>query len=97
MVSILWKDFGWFLIGLSIFDFSSNWTGVDMQKFSILGISWNGRAIDQERLKSTLKMSYLVENGLTTFGSSMDGFQQVLQFRFFIIFLRSGPAVFGVK
>ena len=26
-----WKDYGWFLIGLSIFDFSSNFTGPDLQ------------------------------------------------------------------
>ena len=28
---LLWKDCGWFLIGLSIFDFSSNFTGPDLQ------------------------------------------------------------------
>ena len=28
---LLWKDYGWFLIELSIFDFSSNFTGPDLQ------------------------------------------------------------------
>ena len=28
---LLWKDYGWFLIELSIFDFSSNFTSPDMQ------------------------------------------------------------------
>ena len=27
----LWKDYGWFLIELSIFNFSSNFTGPDLQ------------------------------------------------------------------
>ena len=31
---LLWKDYGWFLIELSVFDFSLNFTGPDMQKFS---------------------------------------------------------------
>ena len=28
---LLWKDYGWFLMELSIFDFSSNFTGPDLQ------------------------------------------------------------------
>ena len=28
---LLWKNYGWFLIELSIFDFSSNFTGPDLQ------------------------------------------------------------------
>ena len=31
---LLRKDYGWFVIELSIFDFSSNFTGPDLQKFS---------------------------------------------------------------
>ena len=31
MMSVLWKVYGWFLIELSIFDFSSNFTGPDLQ------------------------------------------------------------------
>ena len=32
---LLWKDYGWFLIDLLIFDFSSNFTGTDLQKLSV--------------------------------------------------------------
>ena len=28
---LLWKDYGWFMIELSIFDLSSNFTGPDLQ------------------------------------------------------------------
>ena len=28
---LLWKDYGWFMIELSIFDFSSNFTGQDLE------------------------------------------------------------------
>ena len=44
-------DYGWFLMGLSIFDFSSNLTGPDMQKLSVLRTSRNRRAINQESFK----------------------------------------------
>ena len=37
---LLWKDYGWFVIELSIFDFSSNFTGPDLQQFSIFELSW---------------------------------------------------------
>ena len=33
------KDYGWFLIELSIFDFSANFTGPDLQKFSAFELS----------------------------------------------------------
>ena len=36
---LLWKDYGWFLIELPIFDFSSNFTGPDLQKFSVFELS----------------------------------------------------------
>ena len=32
---LLWKDYGWFLIELQIFNFSSNFTGPDLQQFSV--------------------------------------------------------------
>ena len=47
-------DYGWFLMGLLIFDFSSNLTGPDMQKFSVLRISRNRRAVNQESFKLAL-------------------------------------------
>ena len=44
-----WKDYGWFLIELSIFDFSSNFTGPDLQKFSVFELSRNMLVINQKR------------------------------------------------
>ena len=38
---LLRKDYGWFLIEFSIFDFSSNLTGPDLQKFSVFELSWS--------------------------------------------------------
>ena len=43
---LLWKDYGWFLIELSIFDFSSNFTGPDLQKFSVFELSRSMLAIN---------------------------------------------------
>ena len=45
------KDYGWFLIGLSIF------VKLDLQKFSVFGISRIRRSVDQKISKSTLPMS----------------------------------------
>ena len=38
---LLWKDYGWFLTEFSIFNFSSNFTGPDLQKFSVFELSQN--------------------------------------------------------
>ena len=46
---LLWKDYGWFQIELSIFDFSSNFTDPDMQKFSVFELSRSMLAINQKR------------------------------------------------
>ena len=45
---LLWKDFGWFQIELSIFDFSSNFTGPDLQKFSVFELSRSMLVINQK-------------------------------------------------
>ena len=37
----LWKDYGWFLKELSIFDFQSNCTGLELQEFSGFELSWS--------------------------------------------------------
>ena len=46
---LLCKDYGWFLTELSIFDYSSNFTGPDLQKFSVFELSRNMLAIHQKR------------------------------------------------
>ena len=45
---LLWKDYVWFLIELSIFDFSSNFTGRDMQYFSGFQLSQSMLVIHQK-------------------------------------------------
>ena len=37
--ALLWKDYGCFLIECSIFNFSSNFTGPDLQQFSVFELS----------------------------------------------------------
>ena len=44
-----WKDYGWFLIELSIFDFLSNFTGPDLQKFSVFELSRSRLVINRKR------------------------------------------------
>ena len=46
------KDYGWLLIGLLIFNFSSNLTGPDMKEFLVFGILYNLRGNHQESSKS---------------------------------------------
>ena len=41
-------DYGWFLIELSNFDFSSHLTGPDLQKFSVFELSWSPLVIHQK-------------------------------------------------
>ena len=45
---LLWKDYVWFLIELSIIDFSSNFTGRDMQCFSGFQLSQSMLVIHQK-------------------------------------------------
>ena len=46
---LLWKDYGWFLLELSIFDFSSSFTGPDLQKFSVFELLHSMLVIHQKR------------------------------------------------
>ena len=46
---LLWKDYGWFLIELSIFNFLSNFTGPDLQKFSVFELSRSMLVLNQKR------------------------------------------------
>ena len=45
---LLWKDYVWFLIELSIFDFSSNFIGRDMQYFTGFQLSQSMLVIHQK-------------------------------------------------
>ena len=46
---LLLKDYGWFQIELLIFDFSSNFTGPDLQKFAVFELSRSMLVINQKR------------------------------------------------
>ena len=41
-------NYGWFLIELSNLDFSSNFTGPDLQKFSAFELSWRTLFLHQK-------------------------------------------------
>ena len=50
---LLWKDYGWFLKELSIFDFPSIFTGPDLQKFSVFELSWSMLVVHQRSSQSS--------------------------------------------
>ena len=87
---LLWKDYVWFLIKLSIFDFLWNLTGPDMQKFSGLELAKSMIVIHQKSSKSS-KRSH--QHGECYSGRIMDGFLRIVDLRFFIKFHRSRPAI----
>ena len=57
-----------------IFDFSSNSTGPDMQKFSVFELSWSMLAIHQKSSYSSQDWSGLHQDGEYYSGKIMDGF-----------------------
>ena len=90
---LLWKDYGWFLIELSIFDFSSNLQVRTCNNFQFLNyhgackLSFkkdpNQAKIYQDLIKMvsvTLERLWLVSD-------------RIVDFRFFVKFHRSGPAI----
>jgi len=54
---LLWKDYGWFLTELSIFDFLSNFTDPDLRKFSVFELSWSMLIIHQKSSQSSKVLS----------------------------------------
>ena len=48
----LWKDYEWILTELLIFDFPSNFTGPDLQEFSVFEQSWSMLVIHHKSSKS---------------------------------------------
>ena len=50
---LLRKDYGWFLIELSIFDFTSNFTCPDLQNVSVFELSWSKIVIHQKSSQSS--------------------------------------------
>ena len=67
----LWKDYGWFLTELSIFDFPLNFTGPDLQEFSVFELSWSMLVIHQKSSQSSKRPH---QDGECHSGRIMDGF-----------------------
>ena len=90
---LLWKDYGWFLIELSIIKYSWNFTGPDLQKFSIFELSQsmlvtikkapNQATIHQDVIKTLI---VILEWLWMVSGRIVDSL-------FFVKFHRSGPAI----
>ena len=91
---LLWMDFGWFQIELSIFDFLSNFTGPDLQKFSVFELSRSMLVINQKRF--LIKPRLIWTSSRWWVLRTLEGLWMVsdiiVDFRFFIKFHRSGPA-----
>ena len=68
---LLWKDYGCFLTELSIFDFPSNFTGPDLQKFSVFELSWSMFVIHHKSYQSSKRCH---QYGECHSGRIMDGF-----------------------
>ena len=90
---LLWKDYGWFLIELSIFDFSSNFTGPDLQKFSVFELSRSMLVIQSKKVPNQAKidLDFIKMVSITLEGLWMVS-DRIVDFRFFLKFHRSGPA-----
>ena len=90
---LLWKDYGWFLIELSIFDFSSNFTGPDLQKFSVFELLRSMLVINQKRflIQAKIDLDFIKMVSITLERLWMVS-DRIVDFRFFLKFHRSGPA-----
>ena len=78
-------------IELSIFDFSSNFTGPDLQKFSVFELSRNMLVINQKRIPSKIDQDVMKMVSITPEGLWMVSVR-IADFWFFVKFYRSGPA-----
>ena len=76
----LWKNYGWFLTELSIFDFPSNFTCPDLQEFSFFELSWNMLVIHQKSSESYKRPH---QEGECYSGRISDGFWQNCRFLIF--------------
>ena len=92
---LLWKDFGWFQVELSIFDFSSNFTGPDLQKIFrsrtiTVHVSYPSKKVSNqaEIYQEFIKIVSITLEGLWMVSD------RIVDFQFFVKFHRSGPAKF---
>ena len=88
---LLWKVYGWFLIELSIFDFSSNFTGPGP---SIIFNSWTiTEQVSYPSKKLLIKQRYIKTSSRWWVLLWKEYGWLLRDFRFFIKFHRSGPAI----
>ena len=89
---LLWKDYGWFLVELSIINYSWNFTGPDLQKFSIFELSQSmlvtiKKAPNQAMIyQDVIKTLIVILEWLWMVSDS------IVDSLFFVKFHRSGPA-----
>ena len=90
---LLWKDFGWFQIELLIFNFSSNFTGPDLKKFSVFELSCSIVSYQSNKVPNQAKIDqdFMKMVSITLEGLWMVS-DRIVDFRFFVKFYRSGPA-----
>ena len=92
MVSVTPKGYGWFLIELSIFDFSSNFRVQDLQKFSVFELSWSTLVIIKKgpsQVKDLINIVSVTPDGLWMVSD------RIVKSQFFFIFHRSPAIIFS--
>ena len=85
---LLWKDYGSFLIELSIFDFSPNFTGPDLQQFSVF-VLWVSMIVMYQKAPNQAKD--LINKVCVTLERLWMVSARNIKFQFFVKFHRSGP------
>ena len=87
---LLWKEYGWFLIELSIFDLSSNFTGPNLQQFSVFELSQNMLVMLKNapnQAKDLINMVCVTLEGLWMVS------ERIIDFQCFVKFNSSGPVI----
>ena len=88
---LLWKDYGWFLIELPMFNFTSNFTG---QPNAIIFSFWT---IMEHVYLSIKKAPHQTKHLIKIVSVTLEGLwmvcDRIADFEFFVKFQRSGPAI----
>ena len=89
---LLWKDYGCFLIELSIFKFSSNFTGPDLQYNFWTIMEYVSYASKKAPNQATIYLDLIKLVSITLEGLWMFS-DRIVDFEFFVKFHMSGPAI----
>ena len=91
---LLWKDYGWLLIDLSIFDFSSNFTGLGPAIIFNFWTITEQVSYPSKKLHNQAKIYQdLIKMMSVTLERLWLVCDRIIDFRFFVKFHRSGPAI----